>query len=172
MPFPDLKIKPIGIIRTPFRDVSENIPVQGRLHPGVPGRIELLPGYQDACRDLDGFSHIFLLYYFHLSTEERTITRPYLDTEPRGVFSTRSPHRPNHIGLSLVSLIGVSPEALAVSGVDMVDGSPLLDIKPYNPRFDATAGGEDIRTGWMQKLPAGTFSGESSFVRSREGWSQ
>ncbi len=168
----DIIIKPIGTIHTPFKSVSDNIPVQGRLHPGAEGYIELIDEYRDASRDLEGFSHIFLLYHLHISKEERTVTKPYMDTEQRGVFSTRSPHRPNHIGLSLVTLIGVTEGRLTVRDVDMLDGTPLLDIKPYNPRFDAPPDDEEIRTGWMETISTGNSGRVTTKTRSHEEWLQ
>lgn len=168
----DIIMSPIGIIHTPFNTVSDNIPVQGRLHPGAEGYIELVDEYREASRDLEGFSHIFLLYHLHISKEERTITKPYMDAVPRGVFSTRSPHRPNHIGLSLVKIVSVRAGRLNVCDVDMVDGTPLLDIKPYNPFFDAPAEGETVRTGWMKTVPDGNSGNTTTKTRSHEEWLQ
>jgi tRNA-Thr(GGU) m(6)t(6)A37 methyltransferase TsaA len=172
MPCPDITIKPIGIIHTPYKQVSDHIPIQGRLHPGSEGYIELFHDYYVACRDIEGFSHLYLLYHFHLSAEERMVTKPYLDSETRGVFSTKSPHRPNHIGLSLVKLVSVAPGRLTVRDVDMIDGTPLLDIKPYIPRFDAVAAGEKVRTGWMQNIPAGNFERGATRTSSHKEWLQ
>ncbi len=168
----EIIMKPIGIIHTPFKTVSDNIPVQGQLHPGSEGTIKLFPEYRDACRDLEGFSHLFLLYYLHISEEERTITKPYMDTVPRGVFSTRSPHRPNHIGLTLVRLVSIEPGILNVVDVDMVDGTPLLDIKPYNPRFDSAKTGEELKTGWMGKAIDDSMKRGSTRTGSTEEWLQ
>ena len=168
----DIIMKQIGVIHTAFKDVSDNIPIQGRLHPGVEGYIELMDAYCDASRDLEGFSHIFLLYHLHVSNEERTITKPYMDTEQRGVFSTRSPHRPNHIGLSFVKLVSVKSGRLVVCDVDMVDGTPLLDIKPYNPRFDAPSKDDAVRTGWMEFISTGNTDKATTKTRSHEEWLQ
>jgi tRNA-Thr(GGU) m(6)t(6)A37 methyltransferase TsaA len=168
----DIIMKPVGIINTPFKTVSDNIPVQGRLHPGSEGIIELFSDYREACRDLEGFSHIFLLYYLHVSKEKRTITRPYMDTVTRGVFSTRSPHRPNHIGLSLVKLVSVDEGRLKVRDVDMVDGTPLLDIKPYNPRFDSAKTDEDLRTGWMGNAIDDSIKRGATKTGSNDEWLQ
>lgn len=172
MPYSDIEIKPIGVIYTPYRSVADGVPVQGRLHPGAEGIIEIFDEYRDACRDLGGFSHIFLLYHLHECTKARTITKPYMDTVPRGIFSTRSPHRPNHIGLSLVRLINVSPGRLTVCDVDMIDGTPLLDIKPFNPRFDALRGDEKVRTGWMANIPPEMSGRRTTKTRSRDEWIQ
>jgi tRNA-Thr(GGU) m(6)t(6)A37 methyltransferase TsaA len=168
----DIIMSPIGIIHTPFKTVSDNIPVQGRLHPGTEGFVEIFDEFCDASRDLEGFSHLFLLFYMHLSSEERTITKPYMDQEPRGVFSTRSPHRPNHIGMSLVRLVSIESGRLNIYDVDMIDGTPLLDIKPYNPRFDAPDKGEIVRTGWMKAVPNGDSGNTMTRTRSVEEWLQ
>lgn len=168
----DIIMKPIGIIHTPFKTVSDNVPVQGRLLPGTEGRVEIFPEFRDACRDLPGFSHIFLIYYLNVSTEERVITKPFMDTVPRGIFSTRSPHRPNHIGLSLVKLVDVEPGILTVCDVDMVDGTPLLDIKPYNPQFDALRQDEALKTGWMRNISNGKFDRGTMRTGSLDEWLQ
>jgi len=172
MPFTEIIMKPIGILHTQYRRVSDNIPIQGRLHPGAEGTIELFPEYRDACRDLEEFSHIFLLYHFHISGEERLITKPYMDTVPRGVFATRSPHRPNHIGLSLVRLVSIDQGILAVRDLDIVDGTPLLDIKPYIPRFDTISADEKVRIGWMENISNGTIERKTTRTRSHEEWLQ
>ena len=169
---PDIILKKIGTIRTPYKDVSSDVPIQGQFHPGSEGYIELLPGYHDACRDLDGFSHIILVYRFHLCTEEKTIARPYMDTEQRGIFSTRFPHRPNHIGISLVEVICINAGLISVRVVDMVDGTPLLDIKPYVPRFDSVASGKTIKTGWMTPYLSGQSEPSTTRTRSENEWSR
>jgi len=172
MPFSEFIMKAVGIIHTPFKNVSDNVPVQGRLRPGIEGRVEIFPEYRDACRDLHGFYHLFLVYNLGLSTEERLMTKPYMDTIPRGIFSTRSPHRPNHIGLSLVTLVNVEPGMLVVRDVDMLDGTPLLDIKPYNPLFDALREGEALKTGWMRNISAGSNDRGILVTRSKDEWLQ
>ncbi len=172
MNYTEISLKPIGIIHTPFKRVSDSIPIQGRLHPGSEGHIELFQEYWDGCRDLEGFSHIFLLYHFHIAGEERLITKPYMDTVPRGVFSTRSPHRPNHIGLSLVRLAGIDRGILSIRDLDMLDGTPLLDIKPYSPRFDAASADDKVRTGWMESITIGANGPETTRTRSHSEWLQ
>ncbi len=99
-------------------------------------------------KDLDGFSHIILLYNFHLSRGFHLLVVPFLDSEPRGLFSTRAPKRPNSIGLSIVRLVKIDNGILQVQNVDMLDGTPLLDIKPYVPEFDHQV---DVRTGWLER---------------------
>lgn len=128
------EITPIGVIRTPFTQ-SAGTPIQSAMSEAI-GRIELLPVFEPGLRDLDGFDSIWLIYGFDRIDEPRLTVRPYLDTIERGVFATRAPARPNAIGMSAVRLLEVSANTLIVSGVDMLDGTPLFDIKPYVPAFD------------------------------------
>jgi tRNA-Thr(GGU) m(6)t(6)A37 methyltransferase TsaA len=139
-----LVFRPIGIIRTPF-ERTEGMPIQATAAVGVRGRIELDEALADGLADLDGFSHLILLYHLHRITEPRLTVTPFLDDRPRGVFATRSPARPNPIGLSTVRLIGISGATIEIEDVDMVDGTPLLDIKPYVPAFDEREG---VAIGW------------------------
>jgi tRNA-Thr(GGU) m(6)t(6)A37 methyltransferase TsaA len=136
---------PIGIIRSPFSE-PEGMPNQPSRAAGVQGRVELYEEYRDGLRDLAGFSHIILLFHFHRSRGFDLTLVPYMDTVPRGVFATRAPRRPNAIGLSVVQLDRVEEGVLHIQNVDMLDGTPLLDIKPYVPAFDAPAG---VSTGWL-----------------------
>jgi tRNA-Thr(GGU) m(6)t(6)A37 methyltransferase TsaA len=137
--------RPIGVIRTPFNE-TEGMPIQATAAVGVPGRIELDPHLVEGLADLDGFSHLTLLYHLHLISGPRLTVTPFLDDQPRGIFATRSPARPNPIGLSTVRLIAVSGSTIEIEDVDMVDGTPLLDIKPYVPAFDDRS---DVRVGWF-----------------------
>ncbi len=127
---------PIGIIRSPFRDI-EGMPIQPLAAKGVAGTVELAPQYVAGLKDLEGFSHLILLYHFHLSEGYSLEVKPFLDDCPHGVFATRAPKRPNAIGLSIVRLIRIDQGILHIEDVDVVDGTPLLDIKPYVPTFDA-----------------------------------
>ena len=140
----DIQFKPIGIIHTPFTEL-EKTPIQGCFAPAARGSIELLPEYAPSLKDLEGFSHIWLLYYFHLAEGFDLLTKPFLDSENKGVFATRYFKRPNSLGISLVCLEGINSCTLDISGVDMLEGTPLLDIKPYVPDFDDQS---DVRTGW------------------------
>ena len=106
-----------------------------------------MPEFADGLRDLHGFSHVILLYHFHRVTQVRLTVVPFMDDEPRGVFATRAPSRPNPIGLSVVRLLGIEGNVLHVENVDIVDGTPLLDIKPYVPAFDHN---EAERIGWLE----------------------
>lgn len=147
-----MQIKPIGVIHSPFVNISE-MPIQPSGAQGVAGRIELDAELVEGLKDLQGFSHIIVLYQFHqVSKVELTVT-PFLDAEPHGVFSTRAPTRPNSIGLSVLELKSISGNTLAVNNIDILDGTPLLDIKPYVPEFDQP---DNVRTGWLQKSPKGS----------------
>ncbi|GET20694.1 tRNA-Thr(GGU) m(6)t(6)A37 methyltransferase TsaA [Prolixibacter denitrificans] len=112
------------------------MPIQSRLAKGIKGRIELKEEFVPGLLDLDGFSHIFLVYYFHESNGFELQVKPFLDDNKHGVFATRAPKRPNGIGMSVVKLLHVDKNILEVENVDMLDGTPLLDIKPYIPQFD------------------------------------
>lgn len=140
--------QPIGLIHSPFRN-RENMPIQPTGAAGIAGEIHVFREYGEGLSDLDGFSHLILLYHFHLTREPRLCVTPFLDTVPRGVFATRSPNHPNPIGLSIVRLKGIDGLALAIEDVDIVDGTPLLDIKPYVPDFDRREG---VSVGWMTKV--------------------
>jgi tRNA-Thr(GGU) m(6)t(6)A37 methyltransferase TsaA len=136
---------PIGIIRSPFRTV-EGTPIQPAGARGVRGRIEIREEFLAGLKDLDGFSHIILIYHFSLSRGYALEVKPFLDDQLRGVFATRAPKRPNSIGISVVKLIGVEGVFLYIEDVDIVDGTPLLDIKPYVPQFDSR---ETELIGWL-----------------------
>ena len=142
----EILIKPIGVIHTPFKE-PRGTPIQPIKSAGAMGTIEVYPEYQPGLKDLDGFSHIILLYHFHLSSGFELTVTPYLDTERHGVFATRAPRRPNPIGLSVVKLGRIEGNMLHVINVDMVDGTPLLDIKPYVNEFDSI---DDYRIGWLR----------------------
>ena len=138
-------IEQIGVIHSPHNSI-ENMPVQPRGASDVEGYVLVDEEYAEGLEDLEGFSHIYLLYNFHkVERTELTVT-PFMDTKKRGVFSTRSPLRPNHIGLSIVKLIKVQGNKLIVKGVDILDGTPLLDIKPYIENFDSVG---ESTSGWM-----------------------
>ncbi len=149
----DITYKQIGIIRTPFKG-PKGVPIQPSAAEGVDGTVEAFPEYGDGLEDLGGFSHIFLLYHFHMVGESRLKVRPFMDERMHGVFSTRAPSRPNPIGISVVRLMGINGNILHIRDVDIVDGTPLLDIKPYVPEFDIKA---VERKGWLEenvsKLP-------------------
>lgn len=137
--------QPIGIIHSPFHSI-ENVPIQPAAAAGVGGTVEVLAEYEAGLRDLAGFSHVILLYHFDRVTQGRLTVVPFLDRQPRGVFATRAPSRPNPIGLSIVRLVRIEGNVLHIENVDIVDGTPLLDIKPYVPAFDHQ---EAERIGWL-----------------------
>jgi tRNA-Thr(GGU) m(6)t(6)A37 methyltransferase TsaA len=141
-----MEVKPIGIIHTPFTDLA-GMPIQPAGAAGVKGTVELFEEYRAGLKDVDGFSHVVLLYVFHRSRGFELQVVPFMDTEPRGLFATRAPKRPNPIGLSVVQLDRIENGVLHVQNVDMLDGTPLLDIKPYVPEFDSHA---RVRTGWLE----------------------
>lgn len=136
---------PIGVIRSPHA-VPADAPIQPRFAKGAKGRIELRPDLAEGLRDLGGFSHIIILYYMHRTEGYSLKVKPYLDDHERGLFATRAPRRPNPIGLSVVRLERIEGHVLHVRDIDAVDGSPLLDIKPYVPPFEPS---EEIKIGWL-----------------------
>lgn len=144
----DIVFHPIGVVRTPNTD-PEGTPVQPVFAGKRKGSVILQPGYAEGLADLDGFSHIYLLYFFHRSSETKLMVKPFLDDEARGIFATRAPCRPNKIGFSVVELISIEGNVLDIQGVDILDGTPLLDIKPYIHRFDAR---ENVRSGWQDGI--------------------
>ena len=142
-----VQYEPIGVIHSPFKK-PEGMPIQPLGAKGVSGTVELKAEYKDGLKDLDGFSHIILIYHFHLSKGYSLQVKPFLDDTPRGLFAIRAPKRPNHIGISVVQLDKIDGLTLHISNVDIVDGTPLLDIKPYVPKFD---GAESVRVGWLEE---------------------
>ena len=144
----DFRFRQIGVIRTPFDD-PRHAPIQPVYAKGVAGRVDVLPEFTEGLGDIEGFSHVHLVYVFHRSTETRLRVKPYLQDVERGIFATRAPCRPNPIGMSLVRLVGREGNVLHVEDVDALDGSPLLDIKPYVPRFDVRP---DARAGWQEDV--------------------
>lgn len=142
-----MALNPIGTIHTPFKDLT-GMPIQPSGGAGICGTIHLREEYRQGLKDLDGFSHIVLLYVFHRSSGYKLEVVPFMDTVPRGLFATRAPKRPNPIGLSVVQLDRIENDILHIQNVDILDGTPLLDIKPYVPEFDSHT---DIRTGWLEQ---------------------
>ena len=142
-----LSIVPIGIIHSPFTDIT-GMPIQPTGARGIPGTVEVFSEYAEGLTDIEGFSHLFLIYAFHRCSSYVLTVRPFLDTTPRGVFATRAPRRPNAIGLSIVRLIEVKGSTLFIEDVDILEGTPLLDLKPYVPVFDAYP---DASSGWLEQ---------------------
>ncbi|MCF6148716.1 MAG: tRNA (N6-threonylcarbamoyladenosine(37)-N6)-methyltransferase TrmO [Candidatus Kuenenia sp.] len=142
----EISYTPIGIIHSQFKE-PKGIPIQTSIAKDTEGTVEVFPEYAEGLKDVDGFSHIILVYHFHLAKKSSLHVKPYLDNELRGVFSTRAPGRPNPIGISVVRLVRVENNTLHIRDVDIVDGTPLLDIKPYVPVFDVR---EQVKTGWLK----------------------
>ncbi len=145
-----MHIEPIGTIHSPFKTL-EDMPIQPRGAKEATGTVVVGDQYREGLADLEGFSHIYLLYSFHEARRTALTVVPFMDSHPRGVFSTRSPLRPNHIGLSIVEIAAVAGNVISVKGIDVLDGTPLLDIKPYIAAFDAVG---LSRSGWMKASAA------------------
>ena len=142
-----IEFKPIGVIHTPFK-TREGVPVQSSGGQDVEGVVEIDPEYADGLADLDGFSHLLLVYHLHLSEGYKLKVVPFLDTVERGLFSTRAPGRPNPIGVSVVRLERMEGNRLHIRGIDMVDGTPLLDIKPCVPHLYPSP--DEVKMGWLE----------------------
>jgi len=140
-----MKVEPIGIIHAPFKSKKET-PIQPFRSSAV-GRVKVFKEYRDGLCDIEGFSHIILIYEFHKSRGFQLKVKPFLDDTKRGLFATRAPRRPNRIGMTVVKLISRRGNTLVVRGIDTIDGTPLLDIKPYVPDFNAEG---KIRIGWLK----------------------
>jgi tRNA-Thr(GGU) m(6)t(6)A37 methyltransferase TsaA len=125
------------------------MPIQPAGARGIRGSVEVLPEFEKGLQGLEGFSHIYLLYWFHLSEGFDLTVKPFMDVEHHGVFATRAPRRPNQIGLSVVRLVAIQQGKLIIEDVDILDGTPLLDIKPFVPEFDIF--GREFRSGWLEK---------------------
>jgi tRNA-Thr(GGU) m(6)t(6)A37 methyltransferase TsaA len=141
-----IRLTPIGVIHSPFAEAA-GTPVQAAAAPGIEGSVEVLAPYVAGLKDLEGFSHLVLLYYFHRAGPASLEVVPFLDDRVHGVFATRAAARPNPIGMSVVRLLGIEGAVLRICDLDMLEGTPLLDIKPYVPAFDHRV---DTSTGWLQ----------------------
>ena len=143
----EISYRPIGVIHSPFTDI-EGMPIQPTGAPGIRGTVEVFPEFAEGLKDLEGFSHIILLYHFHRVQGAKLVATPFMDSQPHGVFATRAPKRPNPIGLSIVRLLSIEKNVLHIENVDILDGTPLLDIKPYVPEFDQP---RVDRVGWLEQ---------------------
>jgi tRNA (adenine37-N6)-methyltransferase len=139
------ELTPIGVIHSPHRSKDE-CPIQPAYARDVEGRVEVFPGFAPGLKDIETFSHLFLLYRFDRAGDIELVRSTFLDDEVHGIYASRHPCRPNGIGLSVVRLLGREGAVLKVAGIDVLDGTPLLDIKPYIPRFDCVA---DASEGWV-----------------------
>jgi tRNA-Thr(GGU) m(6)t(6)A37 methyltransferase TsaA len=142
-----MNVKPIGIINSAFKQAL-GTPIQPAFAKGAKGTVEVFPEYKEALKDLEGFERIWLIYWFDRSSNPKLTVRPYMDKAEHGLFSTRAPARPNPIGISCVKLINIEDCTLFIEELDILDGTPLLDIKPYVPRFDSFA---VQRYGWLER---------------------
>ena len=142
-----ITMKPIGTIHSPYKQFKD-MPIQGKFKPGVDAWVELKEEYSAGLRDLDGFSHAIIIYYFHKSEKIEIEGKPFLEDNKHGIFAIRSPHRPNHIGLSVVKIEKIKDNKLHFSEVDVLDGTPVLDIKPYVKQFDIR---DSAISGWLDK---------------------
>jgi len=141
-----IEYQPIGIVHSPFKELQE-VPRQSYLAKDVKGTVEVYPEFEPGLKDLDGFSHIVLVCHFHMSIDYRLHVVPSKDTELRGLFSTCSPKRPNPIGISIVLLNKIENNILLISGIDILDGTPVIDIKPYTNEFENFT---NVQIGWIK----------------------
>ncbi len=157
--------KAIGTIHSGFYEQSTT-PIQS-VFSDAKGTVEIFPDYSKGLKDIEGFSHIFLIYHFDRAMEHCLVQKPFLDgSSERGIFATRHYNRPNHIGLSLVELTGVKGNVLEISGVDILDGTPLLDIKPYVRQFDIR---DNVRSGWFDERHIESMDVKSYTPRELKG---
>ncbi len=157
--------RPIGIIRTPFTEPA-GMPIQAVAGAGIRGTIELRPDLEPGLADLADISHLILIYHLHRIEGSALVVTPFMDDRPHGIFATRSPRRPNPIGLSTVRLVSIEGSVLTIEDLDILDGTPLLDLKPYVPALDDRA---DPRTGWFADRVENVYRvrADSRFVGGR-----
>jgi tRNA-Thr(GGU) m(6)t(6)A37 methyltransferase TsaA len=154
-----IEYEPIGIIHSPFKE-PEGTPIQPSRAKNAAGTVEVFQEFMDGLCDLDGFSHIILLCHLHKTGSYRLKVVPFLDTQLRGLFATRAPSRPNPIGLSVIKLLGIDGNTLAIQGVDLLEGTPVLDIKPYVGEFDDRG---QAREGWLEQARRQTNVADDRF---------
>lgn len=143
-----IELESIGTIHTPFKEI-EGMPIQAVGAKGVKGELHIKDKFKEGLKDLDGFSHINILFEFHKVEGYELVVKPFLDNKKRGIFATRSPKRPNHIGSSIVEINEIEDNIVHVSNVDILDGTPLIDIKPYVPHlWQETI--EELKIGWFE----------------------
>jgi len=155
-----IEYRPIGFISSPFTD-PKGMPIQPSRARGVRGAVVVAPEYADGLADLEGFSHIILLCHLHRTRPFKLRVVPFLDTVKRGLFATRAPSRPNPIGLSVVRLMAVVDQRLEIEGLDLLDGTPVLDIKPYVGEFDEPG---EVRFGWLEDARRRAAQSDDRFV--------
>ncbi len=140
-----MELKQIGVVHSPFK-TKEETPIQP-FKSGATGEVEVFKDFAEGLEGIEQFSHVILVYYFHKIKDERLKVKPYLENKIHGVYATRHPHRPNHLGVSVVDLVKREKNILVVKHIDILDGTPLLDIKPYISAFDKR---ENVRNGWLE----------------------
>lgn len=158
-----LTLKVIGTIHSPFRQ-AQGTPIQSALAQGVEGSVKVFPEFVPGLQDLEGFERIWLLYWLDRASAAELVVKPFLDKRKRGIFATRAPCRPNPLGLSCVRLLGIEGGRLRIGDVDVLDETPLLDIKPYAPRLDCF---RVRRTGWLQNQRSGALVADGRFERRK-----
>ena len=142
-------MQPIGFVRSSYIDKTQ-IPKGFGARHDAEGELEILPEFAEGLKDIEGFSHLYIIWVFHEVKGFELLATPPTDTRTHGVFATRSPERPNHIGLTVVKLLGREGHRLRISGIDMLDGTPVLDIKPYLSSIPA----DELRRGWLAEAEA------------------
>ncbi len=155
----EMLLKPIGIVHSPFKEPS-GTPIQPCFAEKAEGTVEVFDEFVPGLKDVEGFDRIYLLCWFHRAKPFKLHIIPYMETVERGLFSARAPSRPNPIGLSNVRLLGIEDNILRVSDLDILDGTPLLDIKPYAPRFDSF---DAKRSGWLDNISEGNTRADDRF---------
>ena len=143
----EINYRPIGLVHTPFKQI-EGMPIQPSGAAQIQGSVEIFPEFADGLQDIEDFSHLILLYHFHRTQAPKLLVTPLLDSRSHGIFATRAPTRPNPIGLSIVRLLERAGNILQIENVDLLDGTPVLDIKPYVPEFDQNPAD---RIGWLEQ---------------------
>ncbi|MFP4356635.1 MAG: tRNA (N6-threonylcarbamoyladenosine(37)-N6)-methyltransferase TrmO [Phycisphaerae bacterium] len=155
-----VELQPIGVIHSGW-DQPQGTPIQPRMAEGAGGWVDLFEPYAEGLGDIEGFERIWLIYHFHRTSAMKLTVTPFLDTQSHGVLATRSPARPNGIGMSCVRLVACNGRRLELADVDIVDGTPLLDIKPYVPKFDRF----DVdRCGWIDAARASRSLADDRFA--------
>ena len=140
--------QPIGVIRSPHKELAK-IPIQPVFCKGIEGKLIVNSQYIDGIKELQEFSHIYLFYYFNHSQKTHLQVKPYLSDKKHGIFATRAPHRPNKLGMSLVRLVRIETNIIHIKDIDVLDNTPLLDIKPYIQRFDSR---KNAKSGWQDSI--------------------
>lgn len=161
--FPEILYTPIGIVHSEHLR-AEQTPVQPVFAKDCSGTVEIFPPYAAGLQDIEGFSHLYLIYHMHCANEAQLVVTPFLHDTTHGIFATRYPRRPNPIGLSIVELLSINGNILSIRGVDILDGTPILDIKPYTARFDHIIAS---RNGWFDEVDE-----QTAFIRGRRQYSR